>query len=323
MCFGIILYPSCDETVQLDRFRNGGLSDPSPDQICIVTSPLAMWQDKGMAHSFNPAYRLLSIVKRTTAKNKSPQDQNKTAILVWVDALGTDIKDSIGPIAAVQGLIQLVNEVTAAAESMTDDAEKDTFLKYLKPVRECMGTESLLLPWNQVRGRLGPDVIASLEFLSLKLGSQIAEAKIEEARLSQWKETLQKLKQEVLSSNLPTNAIEFLVRQVNNLVLSLDAYSMRGAQGILDASFSAAGVINFVSTNARVKDHNTVRKFKEIVAVIMITLNMLANLSQITGYDAKGMVEQLSIEANTTQRIIADIHADTESTTDTQNEQTE
>ncbi len=239
----------------------------------------------------NPAIRIHSVLKK--GKHVFKTSPNIHTIHAWKAIF--PLNDEFEFLTVYNEFTSLINDVKKYIESnYSEDTEKSIYLSYINPIISMSLPSSFSNPWSQTFSPINDHIINGIFMLSNIIKYTFSEQKISEEKLTEWKEVFNDLFNEIIKTeNIDHNLKQILLKEMSFIIFTISQYEIYGSEGISLKIIESYARINFITKN-NIEKNDIIERIKKAAYIVISSIAIASNLSQISGYDVKYLLEKPS-----------------------------
>jgi hypothetical protein len=223
----------------------------------------------------NPADRLIKILteaKKTNANHISE---------AFAKVFGFTHGDKITFYRTFGYLNELLDQVEAKVRQIPD-IKHDLYLRDIPAIRSVITPSGVSDSWNQLKQPLEHGALTCLDFCSDLLSKHHQESNIDNAEIDKIKAKLAALYKLVTASDLNPDLKAVIFDLLTTIQLSIDAYKIKGAEGLKRSLVYASGLVKVHKERIRAENHKpAVMEVFEFVNNVAVVVTAAYNMKEL------------------------------------------
>jgi hypothetical protein len=250
-----------------------------------------------MTNSNNPAGRLYNLFE----KGKKPSYKKDRVREVWTDLLYVPKNDNsilLGRIGRVMALPPLIEKKIRQEE----DIDHSVYLRWLPKVSNAFKLLNLEAPWHNFIEPIDQMTLYGLEICSEQLSRKQPELEIKTGDIEKIKNEVEKLLQEIISSDIEKNLKDFLLNHIGKIKNAIEEYEFEGVVPLQKAFESTIGAISLhPEIHEKIKSSKHREGFWTFLTRVALVLSLVVGSIQI-GKDTIPLLPSPEVEIEETQK---------------------
>lgn len=239
----------------------------------------------------NPAIRIHNILIK--GKQLITSSPHINTIGAWRTIF--PLQDDIEFLSTYLEFTSLTKKVKEYIESnYIEENERNIYLSYINPVISITNSRIFGNIWAETFSPINEHIINGIYMLSSILKINFSEQKISPEKLSEWSDEFNKIFNEInQTDSIDKKLKQLLLSELSLIIFTISQYEIFGSEGITYKIIESYARISFLTKN-NIDNNNIVNKFKKAAYIVIGSIALASNLSQISGYDIKYLIEKPS-----------------------------